>query len=79
LSSYVTSHHLAVVPHSGAKDQFYCTAYYITLKSNHEAERVSKIFLKNVEDRVRSQNERMDDLSVFFYFIKRKLCLKVTK
>jgi hypothetical protein len=30
LSSYVTSHHLAVAPQSGAKDQFYCTAYYIT-------------------------------------------------
>jgi hypothetical protein len=24
LSSYVASHHLAVVPQSGAKDQFYC-------------------------------------------------------
>jgi len=27
LSSYVTSHHLAVVPQSSAKNQFYCTVY----------------------------------------------------
>jgi hypothetical protein len=25
LSSYVASHHLAMVPQSGGKDQFYCT------------------------------------------------------
>ncbi len=42
LSSHVTSHHLVVVPQSGAKDQFYCTAYYITLNFNCEAWRVSK-------------------------------------
>jgi len=31
LSSNVTSHHLTVVPQSGAKDQFYCAVYYTTL------------------------------------------------
>jgi hypothetical protein len=48
LSSYVASHHLAVVPQSGAKDEFYCTVYCITLNSNCEAQRVFKI-LKNIE------------------------------
>jgi hypothetical protein len=43
LSSYVTSHLLAVTPQSGAKDQFYCTVYYITLNTNCEAQGVSKI------------------------------------
>jgi hypothetical protein len=31
-----------VVVQSGAKDQFYCTVYYITLNSNCEAQRASK-------------------------------------
>jgi hypothetical protein len=48
LSSYVASHHLAVVPQSGAKDEFYCTVYYIILNSNCEDQRVSKN-LKNIE------------------------------
>jgi hypothetical protein len=52
LSSYVTSHHLAVVPQSGAKDQLYCTVYYITLNSKFEAQGLSKNLKKNVEDRV---------------------------
>jgi hypothetical protein len=38
----VESHHLAVPPQSGAKDQFYCTVYYITLDSNCEVQGVSK-------------------------------------
>jgi hypothetical protein len=42
LSSYVTSHCLAVVPQSGAKQNVYCTFYYITLNSNCEAQRASK-------------------------------------
>jgi len=42
LTSYVASHHLAVVPQSGAKEQFYCTVYYITLNSNCEAQKASK-------------------------------------
>jgi hypothetical protein len=42
-----------VAPQSVAKDQFYCTVYYITLNSNCE---VSKNLKKVVEDRVRSQN-----------------------
>jgi hypothetical protein len=42
LSSYVTSHHLAVVPQSGAKDQFYCSVGNITLNSHCEAQGVSK-------------------------------------
>jgi hypothetical protein len=37
LSSYATSHHLALAPQSGAKDQFYFAVYYITLNSNCEA------------------------------------------
>jgi hypothetical protein len=52
LSSYVASHPLAVASQSGAKDQFYCTVYYITLNSKHEAQGMSKILKKNVEDRV---------------------------
>jgi hypothetical protein len=42
LSSYVTSHYLAVVPQSGAKEQFYCTIYYIALNSTCEDQRASK-------------------------------------
>jgi hypothetical protein len=49
LSSYVKSHHLAVVPQSGAKDQLYCTVYYITLNSNCEAQGMSKNLKQNVE------------------------------
>jgi hypothetical protein len=52
LSSYIGSHHLAVVPQSGAKDQFYYTVYYKTLNSNCEAQGVSKILKIIVEDRV---------------------------
>jgi hypothetical protein len=37
LSSHVASHRLAVAPHSGAKQTFYCTVYYINLNSNCEA------------------------------------------
>jgi hypothetical protein len=55
LSSYVASHHLAVAPQSGAKDQFYCTVYYITLNSNCEAQKVSKNLKQIVEDRVNSK------------------------
>jgi hypothetical protein len=55
LSSYVASHCLAVGPQSGAKQKFYCTVYYITLNSNGEAQRASKI-KKKIEDWVRSQN-----------------------
>ncbi len=56
LRSVVASHHLAVVPQSGAKDQFYRTVYYIILYSNCKARGVSKNLKKIVEDRVRSQN-----------------------
>jgi hypothetical protein len=31
-----------VAPQTGAKEKFYCTVYYITLKSNCEAQRASK-------------------------------------
>jgi hypothetical protein len=41
-----------VVPQSGAKDQFYCAVYYITVNTNCEAQGVSKI----VENTVRRQN-----------------------
>jgi hypothetical protein len=52
LSSYVASHHLAVAPQSGAKDQFYCTVYYKTLNSNCEAKGLSTNLKKIVEDTV---------------------------
>jgi hypothetical protein len=42
LSSYVASHGLAVAAQSGAKEQYYCTIYYITLNSTCEAQRASK-------------------------------------
>jgi hypothetical protein len=58
---------LAVAPHSGAKEQFYCTVYYITLNSNCEVQRASKNMKKIVEDRVRTQNYCMSDLSEIFY------------
>jgi hypothetical protein len=44
LSSYVASHDLAVSPQIGAKDQSYCTVYYLTFNSNFEAQGVSKNF-----------------------------------
>ncbi len=43
LSSYVTSHKLAVVPQSGAKDWFYCTG------------EVQRVFTKIVEDRYKKR------------------------
>ncbi len=52
LSSNIAIYHLAVVPKSGAKDQFYCTVYYITLNSNCKVQGVRK----NTEDRTWSQN-----------------------
>jgi hypothetical protein len=55
LGSYVASHHLAVVPQSGAKDQFYCTLYYITLKSNCEAQGVPKNLKKIVDNIINLQ------------------------
>jgi hypothetical protein len=45
-----------MVPQSGAKENFYCTVYYITLNSNCEVQRASKKIEKIVKDRVRSQN-----------------------
>jgi hypothetical protein len=42
---------------SGAKGQFYCSVYYITLNSNCEAQGVLKNLKKKiVEDRVICQN-----------------------
>ncbi len=61
------------------KQNFYCTVYYITLSSNFEAQRASKNLKKIVEDRVGSQTSGMNDLSVIFFFLKEKICLKVTK
>jgi hypothetical protein len=55
LSSYVASHCMAVAPLSGAKQIFYCIVYYITLNSNCDAQRASKILKKIVVDRVGSQ------------------------
>jgi hypothetical protein len=51
-----------------------------TLNLNCETQRVSKNLENNVEVRVRSQNESIGALSDFLnYFLRRKLCLKVTK
>jgi hypothetical protein len=55
LSSYVTSHYLAVAPQSGAKQNSYCTVYYITLDPSCEARRASKNLKKIVEVRVGRQ------------------------
>jgi hypothetical protein len=65
LGSYVAGCHLAVAPQSGAKDQFYCTVYYVTLNSNCDSQKASKNLKKIVEERVRSQIG-MGDLSVIF-------------
>jgi hypothetical protein len=54
LGSYVASHCFAVAQ-SGAKQNFYCTVYYITLNLNCEAQRAYKNLKKIVEDRVGSQ------------------------
>jgi hypothetical protein len=55
LSSCVAGHCLAVAPQIGAKQNFYCTVYYINLNSKCEAHRAFKNLSKIVEDRVRSQ------------------------
>ncbi len=52
----VANHHLAVVWQSGAKYQFYCAIYYITLNCNCVAQRISKKFDEIVKDMVRGQN-----------------------
>jgi hypothetical protein len=49
LKGCVDSHHLAVVPQSSAKDQFFCTAYYLTLNLNWKAQSASKNLKKIVE------------------------------
>jgi hypothetical protein len=49
-SSYIASHHLALAPQSGAKDQFYSTVDCITLNSYNEAQKVSKNLKKVVEE-----------------------------
>ncbi len=51
LSSYVDSHHIALVPQSSAYDQFNCTFYYVTLNSNCEAQRIPKFFKEIVENK----------------------------
>jgi hypothetical protein len=70
LSSYVASRCLALAPQSDAKQNFYCTVYYITFNSNCEAQRASKNLKKITEDRVRSQKQCMSDLSVIFLLFK---------
>jgi hypothetical protein len=64
------------VPQSGAKEKKYCTVYYIILNSKCEAQRASKNLKEIVEDRVRSQNECMSDLSIKFYFLKENIVFK---
>jgi hypothetical protein len=48
LSSYVASHCLAAAPQSGAKQNFYCTVYNVTLNLNCEAQRASTNLKKNI-------------------------------
>jgi hypothetical protein len=60
LISYVTGHHLGVAPQSVAKDQFYCTLFYITLKSNCEAQGVPKN-LKKIEDNIINLQKLMNE------------------
>ncbi len=69
LSSYVASHHLAVSPQSGAKDQFYFTVYNITLNSNCEAQWVSKKLKKLMYGWIECD----------FFLFKEKICSKVSK
>ncbi len=60
-----------MAPQSGAKQNFYCTVYYITLNSNCEAQRAPKKLKKKiVEDRVGSQKLSMSDLSIIFLLFK---------
>jgi hypothetical protein len=75
MSCYVAGH-LAVVPQSGTKDQFYCTVYYITLNSKCEAQGASKNLKKIVEDKVKSHNYCMGDLSVINYAFCEKIKFK---
>jgi hypothetical protein len=65
-----------VAPQSGAKDQFYCTVYYITFNSNCEAQGVSKYLKRIVQNRVRSHNYSMGDLSAIFYVFREKIMFK---
>ncbi len=61
LRSYAASHHLAVAPQSGAKDQLYCTVYYITLNQNCEAQSVSKkekMYKIELEAKFNARSER---------------------
>jgi hypothetical protein len=60
-----------VAPQSGAIEKFYFTVYYITLNSNCEVQRVSKNLKSIVEDRVKSQNKCMSDLSAIFFILRR--------
>jgi hypothetical protein len=42
-----------VAPQSGAKENFYCTVYYITLNSKCEAQRASADFKKILNDKAK--------------------------
>jgi len=47
LNNIAASHPLSVAPQSGAKQNFYCAVYYITLNSNCEVQRAYKNLKKN--------------------------------
>jgi hypothetical protein len=64
LSSYFTSHCLAVVPQSGAKE--HCTVYYIAVNLNCEAQRASKNW-KKIYRRYKLEAKIMCDLTVIFF------------
>jgi hypothetical protein len=57
LSSYVASHQLAIVPQTGARYQFYCAFYYLTLNSNCGPLRESKNLKKNICGRQNSKTK----------------------
>jgi hypothetical protein len=56
LSSNVASHCLALEPQSGAKQNFYCTVYCITLNSNCKAQRASKNLKKLLRIELEAKN-----------------------
>ncbi len=77
LSSYVTSHHLAMMPQSGAKDHFYSTVYYRTLNPICEAQRVPKICGGGVQVGWRIElDEKKANLSVKYLLCKKKIMFK---
>ncbi len=70
---------VVMLPQSCAKNQFYCTVYNRTLKTNCESHRLLKNMKIIVEDRVKSLNYSTCDLSEIFYFFKVCLHLRISR